>query len=35
MKSGIDWFPLDVSLDEKFELIEAVSEDIWAARLLL
>ena len=23
MKSGIDWFPLDVSLDEKFELIEA------------
>ncbi len=23
MKSGIDWFPLDVSLDEKFELMEA------------
>lgn len=23
MKSGIDYFPLDVALDEKFELIEA------------
>ena len=23
MKSGIDYFPLDVTLDEKFELIEA------------
>lgn len=23
MKSGIDYFPLDVSLDDKFELIEA------------
>lgn len=23
MKSGLDWFPLDVLLDEKFELIEA------------